>query len=72
MAYARVTETGAYIYSDGEKLHLNNLEVPEEYINIFLYDLYINRRNELEERVSNGFLSIQEHKQKLGDINDTI
>ena len=72
MAYARPLETGTYIYSDGQTLHINDIDIPEKDINIFLYDLYVNRKEELEERVSNGFISIQEHKKKLGDMDDTI
>ena len=41
MSYARVLETGVYIWSDGENLHFDLDEIPEDKINIFLARLMI-------------------------------
>lgn len=44
-----------YIYSDGENMNFNFIEVPEEMINVFLYKILLtNRRDELVDRIKEG------------------
>lgn len=40
MSYVRSKEAGTYIWSDGEYMHFNDVEVPEKDINIFLARIY--------------------------------
>lgn len=72
MAYARILETGAYIWSDGENLHLNDVKVPEDTINIFLARLHDNCPEELERRLQMGRYLIEVHKIEMGEYDDEI
>lgn len=62
MSYARPIETGSYIYSDGNYLHINLIKVPEDDINIFLYKLYTTRRDEFNNRLEKGKSLIEQNK----------
>lgn len=43
-----------YVYSNGDELFLDSIYVNEDIINVFLYDLYTNRQEELLKRVRCG------------------
>lgn len=43
-----------YVYSNGDELFLDSIYVNEDIINVFLYDLYTNRQEELLKRVQCG------------------
>ena len=43
-----------YVYSNGDELFLDSIYVKEDIINVFLYDLYTNKREELLKRVQCG------------------
>lgn len=43
-----------YIYSDGDLLHLDDIVIDENMINVFLYELVEHRKDELNERVKKG------------------
>ena len=70
MSYARILETGAYIWSDGEYMHFDNVEVPEETLNIFLARINDLRPEELEERIIKGRELIKLNK--MEDIGDGL
>lgn len=54
MSYCRILESGHYIWPDGENIHFDEVEVPDETINIFLYKLFNNRKDEFLERIKDG------------------
>lgn len=71
MSYARILETGAYIWSDGEYMHFNNDTVSENTLNIFLAKLNDTRPEELQERIILGRKLIETNKMEdIGDNND--
>lgn len=44
-----------YIWSDGENLHFDGVEIPESAINVFLYKLFLlNREEDLKNRLLHG------------------
>ena len=67
MSYARMLETGSYIWSDGTYLNFFDTRVSEDDINIFLYKLYTTRPEEFKERINKGKLLIEEHQLSKGD-----
>lgn len=70
MSYARILETGSYIWSDGEYMHFDDIEVPEDTLNIFLARINDLRPEELEERIIKGRKLIELNK--MEDIGDEI
>ena len=46
MSYARILETGIYIWPDGENVVFNTTPISNEEINIFLARLYDKRKTE--------------------------
>ena len=70
MSYARVLETGVYIWSDGEYMHFDLNKIPEDTLNIFLARINDNRPDELRERIIKGRKLIELNKMK--DIGDKI
>ena len=62
MSYARVLETGTYIWSDGENLHFDLDKIPEGKINIFLARLKDLRPDELNDRIIKGRKLIEQNK----------
>ena len=54
MSYARILETGAYIWPDGENIVFNTTPISNEEINIFLARLYDKRKTEFYKRVKEG------------------
>lgn len=62
MSYARVLEAGTYIWSDSEYLHFDDIEIPEDKINIFLAKLYDTRKDEFDTRLQQGRELIEHHK----------
>lgn len=62
MSYARPLETGTYIYSDGEYMNFNLIQVPEDDIDIFLYKIYTTRRKEFNQRLKHGKDLIKQNK----------
>ena len=62
MSYARVLETGTYIWSDGENLHFGLDKIPEDKINIFLARLNDLRPDELNDRIIKGRNLIEQNK----------
>lgn len=62
MSYARVLETGVYIWSDGENLHFDLDEIPEDKINIFLARLNDLKPDELNDRIIKGRKLIEQNK----------
>lgn len=62
MSYARVLEAGTYIWSDGENLHFDLDEIPEDKINIFLARLNDLRLDELNDRIIKGRKLIEQNK----------
>ena len=71
MSYARILETGVYIYSDGENLHFDLDEIPEWKINIFLARINDYRPDELQERINKGRQLIEENNMRGDDIENT-
>lgn len=67
MSYARPLETGTYIWSDGENLHFDLDEVPNDKINIFLAKLYDLRPDEFNSRVKEGRNLIEKYKIEVSD-----
>ena len=67
MSYARILETGYYIYPDIE----NNVvftageTISNNEIDVFLYRLYNNRKEEFNKRLENGKRLIEEHIKEL-------
>ena len=70
MSYARVLETGVYIWSDGEYMHFDLNKIPEDALNIFLARINDNRPDELRERIIKGRKLIELNK--MEDIGDEI
>lgn len=68
MSYARVLETGVYIWSDGENLHFDLDEIPEDKINIFLARLNDLKPDELNDRIIKGRKLIEQNK--IVEVND--
>ena len=62
MSYTRPLETGTYIYSDGEYMNFNLIQVPEDDIDIFLYKIYTTRRKEFNQRLKHGKDLIKQNK----------
>lgn len=70
MSYARVLETGTYIYSDGEYMHFDLDKIPEDKINIFLARLNDLMPDEMNERIIRGRDLINKNKIEVNDIED--
>lgn len=68
MSYARILETGAYIWADEDNLHFNNIEVPNDTVNIFLARLNDLRPEELKDRIDKGRKLIEQNK--IVEVND--
>lgn len=68
MAYARILETGTYIWSDEKDVHFGLDTISNKDIDIFLAKLYDNHNDEFIKRVENGRNLIEQHK--LGDENE--
>ena len=62
MSYARILETGSYIWPDGENVNFNTIAVPNNDINIFLAKLYDTRRKEFKERIKEGRKLIKQNR----------
>lgn len=62
MSYARILETGTYIWPDGENVNFNITAIPNNDIDIFLAKLYDTRRKEFKERVRNGRKLIKQNR----------
>lgn len=69
MSYARIEQTGTYIWSDGENVNFGIQSISNNDIDIFLYKLYKTRHKEFKQRVKNGKNLIKQHK---GGINGSI
>lgn len=55
MSYTRSTESGHYIWSDGEYLTIDDKIVDEEAIDVFIYKLYVgNDKEEFWDRYKHG------------------
>lgn len=67
MSYARILETGYYIYPDIENnvVFTSGKEISNDEIDVFLYKLYTNRREEFNKRIKNGKKIIKEHTEEL-------
>jgi len=61
-----------YIYSDGDELHLDDIKVNENMINVFLYELVEHRKDELNERVKEGKRILNEERIDFSDMMDKI
>ena len=70
MSYARVLETGTYIYSDGEYMHFDLDKISEDKINIFLAKLNDLMPDEMNERIIRGRELINKNKIEVNDIED--
>ena len=70
MSYTRALESGHYIWSDGENLNLDDKVVSEDLIDIFLYKLYTNRREEFDERIKHGRALIHNSKKEIKEIEE--
>lgn len=70
MSYGRIAGTGTYIWSDGKNLHFLDKSVPEDDINIFLYNLYTNRYSEFEDRLQQGKRLIDQYLEKMKECED--
>lgn len=68
MSYARVLETGTYIYSDGEYMYFDLDKIPEDKINIFLARLNDLMPDEMNERIIRGRELINKNKIEVNDI----
>lgn len=68
MSYARVLETGTYIYSDGEYMYFDLDKIPEDKINIFLARLNDLMPDEMSERIIRGRELINKNKIEVNDI----
>jgi len=62
MSYARILETGTYIWPDGENINFNTTPISNTDINIFLAKLYDTRRKEFRERVKEGRKLIKQNR----------
>ena len=69
MAYCRITETGHYIYPTGDGVQFDKVFVSDNAINVFLYALS-QRSNELNERIENGKLFIENQNDMFKFINE--
>ena len=65
MSYARVLDTGTYIWSDGENIHFDLDSIPEDKLNIFLAKL---SKEELNDRIKKGKSLIEQFK--VVEVND--
>ena len=70
MSYCRYGEGGHYIWSDGEIIHFDDNDIPEDVIDIFLYRLYKLRKTEFKYRVNRGEKLIKEWKDKYEKENN--
>lgn len=62
MSYARMLETGTYIWPDGDNVVFKTTPVSNEDINIFLARLYDTRNDEFQKRVLEGRRLIEENR----------
>lgn len=62
MSYARMLETGTYIWPDGENVNFKTTPISNSDINIFLARLYDTRRNEFKERALEGRRLIEQNR----------
>lgn len=62
MAYARILETGTYIWPDGEHVIFNEVSIPDKDINIFLARLYDSKKDEFRKRLSEGRKLVRQNK----------
>ena len=72
MSYARILETGAYIWSDGECIHFNDISIPDDIINIFLARLNDLRPEEFKTRIEKGRKLIEQNKFVEGNDYENI
>lgn len=72
MSYARIVETGAYIWSDGKYIHFNDISIPEDTINIFLARLNDLRPEEFKNRIEEGRKLIEQNKFVEGNDYENI
>lgn len=62
MSYARVLETGTYIWPDGKNVVFNTTPISNDDIDIFLARLYDLRKSEFKQRVKRGRELIKQNK----------
>lgn len=62
MSYARVLETGTYIWPDGKNVVFNTTPISNNDIDIFLARLYDLRKSEFKQRVKRGRELIKQNK----------
>ena len=62
MSYARVLETGTYIWPDGENVIFNTIPISNDDIDIFLARLYDLRKSEFKQRVKRGRELIKQNR----------
>lgn len=67
MSYTRSSESGMYIWSDGNNMHFDDVVVPEDKINVFLAKLNDTRSEELDDRISRGRVLLD--KTNRGECN---
>lgn len=62
MSYARILETGTYIWPDGENVIFNTTPISNDDIDIFLARLYDLRKSEFKQRVKRGRELIKQNR----------
>ena len=67
MSYTRSSESGMYIWSDGNNMHFDDVVVPEDKINVFLAKLNDTRLEELGDRINRGRILLD--KTNRGECN---
>lgn len=67
MSYARILETGYYIYPDinGNVVFTTGEEISNNEIDVFLYKLFNNRKEEFDKRIEHGKKLVEEHTKEL-------
>lgn len=67
MSYARILETGYYIYPDIDNnvVFTSGEQISNDEIDVFLYRLFTNRKEEFNKRLENGKRVIEEHAKEL-------
>lgn len=70
MSYVRVNEAGTYIWTDGENVHFDLDEVPEDKINIFIAKLFDDRPVELQDRINKGRKLVKDFEVKSNEYKD--
>ena len=54
MSYTRCSESGMYIWSDGDYIFFDDVKLSEDKINVFLAKLFDTRPDELNDRIRKG------------------